>query len=82
VHCFHDMVGKFREQARQLVGLLDEPFEERVGGESRVDERREVDGEPPLSVPPRYRLELRNAATDTAFENLVVVQDPDPVLGR
>ena len=62
------MIGKFREQARQLVGLLDEPFEERMGGEPRSDERREVDGEPALSVPPRYRLELRNAVANPAFE--------------
>jgi hypothetical protein len=27
------MVGKSREQARQLVGRLDEAFEERMGGE-------------------------------------------------
>jgi hypothetical protein len=43
---------------------------------------REVDGEPALSVPPRYRLELRNAVAVASFEGLVVAQDPDPVLGR
>jgi hypothetical protein len=73
--CFHDMVSKFGEQARQLVGQLDEPIEERMGGEPSDNEHREVYGEPALFVLPRYRLELRNAAADSAFEGLASIAD-------
>lgn len=77
-----DHVGfKIRQETGKLFRLAHQFVEKFMPREPRRDEGTEIELDPPMLVFPRQALEFVQSTLDTAFESLIVMQDPDPVIG-
>lgn len=72
---------EIQQEARKLFRLAHQLVEKFMPREPRRDEGTEIELDPPMLVFPRQALEFVQSTLDTAFESLIVMQDPDPVIG-